>query len=456
MSDDLARWEVIFPWIEQTLGGKIVHRERQGRESGGRFAWFVHLDVGGKLVKTYVRGTRDDSFSYTRIYSTQREAQILRVLHEEGVQVPEVLAFHEDPQAAVLAHVEGRDNFNLVTDPAERESIAEDFLQKLAELHAVDVRCFERAGLRIPETAEEVALNDLDVWQSTYEEVIREPVPLLTFACQWLRRNVPRKQVAPVLVQGDTGPGNLLFHEGKVSALVDFELAHLSDPMTDLACVRSRDLYYPIDRFPERISRYSEISGREIDFDALYFYNVKTQALVPMSLAPVMENLNARTEHAEWIAQYVFYLRTTAQALAEAIGLPLEPVDLPAQRSTRFSHYYDILVENLEEEQAPAIEDTFLKNRMWFVSRLARYLRHADRLGPAFDEQELDDLGRLLGKQPASVQDGQRELDQLVRAAGPERDAEFVQYFYRFARREEALMEGALGLCEGAQLSPLR
>jgi len=456
VSDDLARWEVIFPWIEQTLGGKIVHRERQGRESGGRFAWFVHLDVGGKLVKTYVRGTRDDSFSYTRIYSTQREAQILRVLHEEGVQVPEVLAFHEDPQAAVLAHVEGRDNFNLVTDPAERESIAEDFLQKLAELHAVDVRCFERAGLRIPETAEEVALNDLDVWQSTYEEVIREPVPLLTFACQWLRRNVPRKQVAPVLVQGDTGPGNLLFHEGKVSALVDFELAHLSDPMTDLACVRSRDLYYPIDRFPERISRYSEISGREIDFDALYFYNVKTQALVPMSLAPVMENLNARTEHAEWIAQYVFYLRTTAQALAEAIGLPLEPVDLPAQRSTRFSHYYDILVENLEEEQAPAIEDTFLKNRMWFVSRLARYLRHADRLGPAFDEQELDDLGRLLGKQPASVQDGQRELDQLVRAAGPERDAEFVQYFYRFARREEALMEGALGLCEGAQLSPLR
>ena len=40
--------------------------------------------------------------------------------------------------------------------------------------------------------------------------------------------------------------------------------------------------------------------------------------------------------------------------------------------------------------------------------------------------------------------------------SGPERDAAFVQYFYRHARREEALMEGALGMCEGAQLAPLR
>ena len=456
MSDDLARWEPVFPWIEQQLGGRIVRRERQGRESGGRFAWFVDLDVGGEEVRTYVRGERDASFSYTRIYSTAREARILQVLHESGVLVPEVLAFHESPQAAVLAHVEGRDNFNEVTDPTERDAIAEHFLELLAELHAVDVRRFESAGLRIPETPEEIALNDLDVWQSTYEEAVREPVPLITFACRWLRRNVPRKRVEPVLVQGDTGPGNLLFHEGRVSALVDFELAHLSDPMTDLACVRSRDLYYPIGRFAERVARYSELSGREIDFDSLSFYNVKTQALVPMSLAPVMENLNARTEHAEWIAQYVFYLRTTAQALAEAIGLELEEVELPTPEPTRFSRYYDILVENLEEEQRPAIEDPFLNNRMWFVARLARHLRHADALGPAFEEQELDDLGALLGRRPATVRDGHEQLDTLVREAGPDRDADLIRYFYRFARREEALMEGALGLCEGAALSPVR
>lgn len=457
MSDEhLERWEPLFPWIESELGGRIVRRDRQGRESGGRYAWYVDVEVGGEVRKTYVRGTRDDSFSYVDVYSTRREAEILRVLHAEGVPVPEVLAFHEDPQAAVLAHVDGEDNFNLCTDPQERDSVMEHFLEILAQLHAVDVSLFEKAGVLIPKTPEEVALNDLDVWQSTYEKGVREPLPILTFACQWLRRNVPRKNVDPVLCQGDTGPGNLLFEGGRVTALVDFELAHVSDPMTDIACVRSRDLYTPVDRFAERVQRYGELSGREIDFEALTFYNVKTQALVPMALAPVMENLHAGTEHAEWIAQHVFYLRTTAQSLAEATGLALEEPELPEPRPTRFSHYYDMLIENLEEEQSPAIADPFLKNRMWFASRLARHLRHGDQLGVAFDEQELDDMAELLGKRPSDVTEGHRAMHQLVLDSGPERDEAFVRYFYRYARREEMLMEGALGMCEGAQLSPLR
>ena len=84
--------------------------------------------------------------------------------------MPEVLAFHEDPQAAVLSHVVGEDNYNLCTDPDERDSIIEHFLEILAQLHAVDVSLFEDAGVSIPKTPEEVALNDLDVWQSTYEK----------------------------------------------------------------------------------------------------------------------------------------------------------------------------------------------------------------------------------------------------------------------------------------------
>jgi len=450
------RWEVVFPWMERQLGGRITSRRRQGRESGGRFAWFVDLEVGGRPLKTYVRGTRDDSFSYTKVYSTRREARILEVLHREGLRVPPVLAFHDDPQAAVLGHVEGRDDWNNVTDPAERESILESFLELLAELHAVDARKFEAIGLRVPATPEELALHDLDVWQSTYERAVREPLPLLTFACQWLRRNVPKKPVRPVLCQGDTGPGNLLFADGRVTALVDFELAHLADPMTDLACVRSRDLYTPLGRFPDRLVRYAELSGREIDFDALLFYSVKTQALVPLSLAPVMENLHPSIEHAEWIAQHVFYLRTTAEVLAEAIGLELPPVELPEGGRTRFSDYYDFLLENLEQEQAPAIADPFLKNRMWFTSRLARHLRNAEIRGGAFEAQELDDMGELLGRRPKSVREGHRAVDAFVRGAGPDADATLVEYFHRHARREEALMEGALGMCEGANLSPLR
>ena len=53
MSDAGAwgRWERIFPWMEAELGGRIVRRARQGRESGGRPAWFVDLDVQGESLR---------------------------------------------------------------------------------------------------------------------------------------------------------------------------------------------------------------------------------------------------------------------------------------------------------------------------------------------------------------------------------------------------------------------
>ena len=451
------RWEAIFPWMEKQLGGRIVSRRRQGRESGGRFAWFVDLEIDGKTRKTYVRGTRDDSFSYTRVYSTRREAKILEVLHREGVRVPEVLAFHEDPQAAVLGHVEGRDDFNNVKDAAERESILESFLELLAELHAIDARKFEAIGLRIPGTPEELALHDLDVWQSTYEGAVREPLPLLTFACQWLRRNVPRKPVRPVLCQGDTGPGNLLFANGKVTALVDFELAHLADPMTDLACVRSRDLYTPLGRFPERLARYAELSGREIDFETLLYYSVKTQALVPLSLAPVMENLHAGTEHSEWIAQHVFYLRTTAEVLAEAIGVELAPGraagghDEPLLGLLRHAARESRAGAGPGDQRIPSSPTACGSRR----GSRAICGPPSARAPPSRPRSSTTWASCSAAGRGISLE-GHRAVDAHVRQAGPDRDAALVQYFYRHARREEALMEGALGMCEGARLSPLR
>jgi hypothetical protein len=168
-----------------------------------------------------------------------------------------------------------------------------------------------------------------------------------------------------------------------------------------------------------------------------------------------MENLDPRTEHAEWIAQYVFYLRTTAEALAESMGIALEPYEPPAAPPTRFSHLHEILLENLRGEQLPAQRDPFLNARLELAIRLAQHLRHAERLGPAFAAAELDDLGELLGRRPASPAEGQRALDRGVREWGSRREAELVRYFHRHALREEALMRGALGLAEGRSLSPI-
>jgi aminoglycoside phosphotransferase (APT) family kinase protein len=450
-------WERLFPWIEKHLGGKIARRQRQGRDSGGRPAWFVDVEVGDRLVRTYVRGTRDAAFEYTQVYTTKRESRVVAALHAAGVPVPAVLGFCPDPPAILMEFVEGRDNFNEIEDPAQREAIARHFIELLVRTHSLDAQRFVDVGLARPATPEGFALDDLAVWERTYQRATREPVPLLTFACDWLRRHAPRRMPEQtVLVQGDTGPGNFIFDGPRVKAITDWEMAHLGDPMDDLALIRSRDLYYPFGDLRERFRLYSELSGRPLDLDAVRYYTVKAMTIVPLSLAPVMENLDARTEHAEWIAQYVFYERTTAEALAEALGVALEPIELPAPAATPRSHLFDILLENLRDEQLPAIDEPYRAARMALALRLAQHLAHAERLGGAFDAQELDDLGALLGRRPRDLCEGQRALDTLVREQGARREPELVRYFHRRALRHQALMRGAMGMVdESTRLSPI-
>jgi aminoglycoside phosphotransferase (APT) family kinase protein len=448
-------WERVFPWIESRLGGRVVGRRRQGRESGGRPAWFVDVEVGGRVVRTYVRGTRDSAFEYTRSYSTEREAGVVAALHAAGHPVPAVLGFCPDPPAILMEFVPGRDDFHQIRDAAQRDALVRDFVEILVRQHALDTQRFTAVGLEPPKSPEAFALDDLAIWERAYERATREPVPLVTFTCDWLRRHAPRKQAEIVLVQGDTGPGNFIFDGSRVRAITDWEMAHLGDPMDDLALLRSRDIYYPIGDLRACFDLYSKLSGRALDLDAIRYYTVKAMIIVPLSLAPVMENLDARTEHAEWIAQYVFYERTAAEALAESLGIELAPARLPDPVPTPRSHLFDILLENLRDEQLPAIEDAYRAFRMQMTLRLAQHLRNADRLGPALDAQERDDLGQLLGRRPASLREGRRALDRLVREQGPRREEELVRFFHRHALRSQALMQGAMGMAEHATLQPL-
>lgn len=448
-------WERVFPWIESRLGGRVVGRRRQGRESGGRPAWFVDVEVGGRVVRTYVRGTRDAAFEYTRTYSTEREAGVVAALHAAGHPVPAVLGYCPDPPAILMEFVEGRDDFHQIRDAAQRDALVRHFVEILVRQHALDTRPFTAVGLEPPKSPEAFALDDLAIWERAYARATREPVPLISFTCDWLRRHAPRRMAESVLVQGDTGPGNFIFDGSRVRAITDWEMAHLGDPMDDLALLRSRDMYYPIGDVRACFELYSKLSGRPLDLAAIRYYTVKAMIIVPLSLAPVMENLDARTEHAEWIAQYVYYERTTAEALAESMGIALEPLEIPDPEPGPRAPLYDILLENLRDEQLPAIDDAYRAFRMQMTLRLARHLRNVDRLGPALDAQELDDLGRLLGRRPASLREGRRALDRLVREQGPRREEELVRHFHRHALRSQALMQGAMGMAEHSRLQPI-
>lgn len=442
-------------WVESTLGGRIVEwRQQGGRESGGRPAWFTTVDVDGDRIAAYIRADRGLAAVSTGV-AIDREFRLLQELNKTEVLVPRVFGLCEDPRAILMECVPGENDFGKIQDAAQRRALARHFLEQLVALHRLDAERFEAIGLRRPRSAEDYALGDLSRWERGHQRGLREPVPLVTFACQWLRRNIPPAPTRPVLVHGDTGPGNFLFQGERVTAIIDWEFAHLGDPMKDLALLRPRDFYYPTNELPRWLQIYSELSGTPLDLPKLRYYSVQALLLTPLALGPIVQNLKPESDHAEWIAQEVVYRRATAEVLAEALGVPLEPVEVPSGSPTRFSQFFDIVKQNLEAEHLPRLDDTFQAHRLRMTLRLLEHLRQVERKAPAIDALELEDIGAVLGHRPASRAEGMRQMDAYVRSAAPAEDARLVQFFYRQAVRDQALMVGALGLGENAVVRPI-
>jgi aminoglycoside phosphotransferase (APT) family kinase protein len=452
-----GKWDRLSQWVESVMHGRITRRERQPRN---RPAWYFDVEVNGTTVPLYWRGyrgnARDNKPSIYDRYPIEREAKLLQVLEGAGIPVPHVYGFCPDPKGILMQRAPGSADFHHIVDEQEREAVARHFMETLARTHRIPPEVFESIGMVRPRTRDEQALNDLDIWEEQYRGAVTEPAPFIEFTLRWLRRNVPRNAGRTVLVQADTGPGNFLSQDGRVTAVLDWEFAHLGDPMYDLAQIRGRALTSPFGNLRERFQLYSQLSGNPVDLEALRYYSVRGLLMTPLALEPLLQEPHPSADVPEFLSWYMLYARATVECLAEAIGIHLEPVPIPDPEATPRSKIFDVVLANLKDEQLPQISDAYCAYRLRTTIRLVEYLRLAEQLGPAMDSSELDDLEAVLAYRPASLAEGQAALERLIIAAGPERDGQLVRHFYRHFIRQEAMLKPAMGeMAVTGNLSPI-
>jgi aminoglycoside phosphotransferase (APT) family kinase protein len=78
--------------------------------------------------------------------------------------------------------------------------------------------------------------EQLDAWQAVIERDERHPQPIARAAMRRLRRNPPKPASKVCVVHGDYRSGNVLHDgHGRILAVLDWEMAHLGDPLEDLA-----------------------------------------------------------------------------------------------------------------------------------------------------------------------------------------------------------------------------
>ena len=215
------------------------------------------------------------------VLTLQGEAQVLSAVHGSGVPVPEVRHVLAPDDALGEGFLMQRIAGATLPGKILRDPTLASVLPRLAEqlgtiaaaIHAVDLA-------RLPQLPLLDAQRQLQHLRSQYQAQ-ETPRPVFDLAFRWLREHLP-PSVAPTLVHGDYRHGNLIIGPQGVLAVLDWELAHVGDPIADLAwmCIppwRFGELDKPVGGFGQRedlLDAYESARGVSIDRARLEWWDV--------------------------------------------------------------------------------------------------------------------------------------------------------------------------------------
>lgn len=181
-------------------------------------------------------------------YDVPGQWELARALRSaSGVPVPEPLWVDAEGRATgrplyVMEHVAGEvpvpwDVHDRIPDPAARRRIGDQLMDILAAIGAIKLSTLPE-GLRGRDDPDPAA--EVSYWRDTYRRVRSEPVPTLDRAFGWLQAHAGDVSGRRALVHGDFRIGNAILRGGEVVSMLDWEIAHIGDPVEDVAnfCMR--------------------------------------------------------------------------------------------------------------------------------------------------------------------------------------------------------------------------
>lgn len=165
----------------------------------------------------------------------------------------------------------------------DRTALLDDFVDALVAIHAFSWRDSPLKELaRDPEDSAATA-SEVERWATFAASPVDDPKGLaMHFASEWLKAHA-RPAATVGLAHGDYRVGNFMAEGGRITAILDWELAHIGDPHEDLAWVGMRT-FGGTDKLigglfdrAEFYRRYQERSGRTIDWEAIRYFEVLAQ-----------------------------------------------------------------------------------------------------------------------------------------------------------------------------------
>jgi aminoglycoside phosphotransferase (APT) family kinase protein len=177
--------------------------------------------------------------------------QMMAMMAKEGLPAPSLIGYEPDTSIVgsdfyVMAFCDGLippDNppfhaAGWVKDEltaADRETMWRRGLEVLAAIHRIDLDKYDLGRLPRAAAGEPILAQELRTFGSIFNARLRSSAdPLILEGWRLLEECVPQ-DAEPALCWGDSRVGNVIFRDSSPVAIIDWEMANISDPRTDLA-----------------------------------------------------------------------------------------------------------------------------------------------------------------------------------------------------------------------------
>ena len=286
--------------LPRALDVAVANLERIfGGGSRETYRFTVSYREAGRDVSRRLILRRDPPAS---LIETERRVEFAayRAFFGTRVPVPEPLWLEEDPRHLdhpffIMEEITGCEAtpFRLMAPPydAHLKEIGRQKWTILGEIAKADPQALGLIGVMASVAPDEAWRRELSLWLRDLDADEIEPQPITRAAIRWLRANPPPPAQRISVVHADYRTGNFLVDEtGRIRGILDWELAHLGDPLEDLAwginrvwCWNRDDRAGGLLPKDEAIRLWEASSGLRADRAALHWWEmfscVKGQAI---------------------------------------------------------------------------------------------------------------------------------------------------------------------------------
>lgn len=277
-----------LPALEHALSGLFqgpVTVRRAAMIPGGasKEAWSVDADTPEGALPLLVRRA-GGGVIYSQTLTLEQEHAVVSTAYAGGVRAPRTYGYLPDVagrEAFVMARVPGESiGRKVVKDPtlaAARDKLPAQMANELSKIHAVELGKLPF----LPGGGADPAWHR--VIEHLYQELdsFEEPHSAIEWGLRWLKDHPPRSY-GEVLVHGDFRIGNLLIDPSGLTGVIDWEFAHVGDPVEDLAWPLVRAWRFGQDALRlggigdemAYLDRYNQETGRGVDRESLFFWEL--------------------------------------------------------------------------------------------------------------------------------------------------------------------------------------